>query len=141
MIKTTDKIILGVLFILLISMSSAFIAAFSDGAKQKSSGPQLILKEASFEQVNLANNENDDKEISSSELQGIDGIITESKAIEIALAEVNGKVIEVEAERENGLLLYEVVVNNQGKIAEVEVDAQTGRILEVEWEDDNEDDD
>ena len=59
--------------------------------------------------------------------------VTETQAIEIALAEVPGEVTETELEHERGKLIYEVeIAAADGQEMEVEIDAQTGEVLEVE---------
>jgi uncharacterized membrane protein YkoI len=68
--------------------------------------------------------------------------ITEEAAIEIALAEVAGKVTETELEHEDGKQVYEIeIVTAEGVEMEIEIDAATGAVLEVEAEDDDDDDD
>ena len=59
--------------------------------------------------------------------------VTETQAIEIALAEVPGQVTETELEHERGKLIYEVeIAAADGQEMEVDIDAQTGQVLEVE---------
>lgn len=70
--------------------------------------------------------------------------ISESQAIEIALAEVPGTVEEVELENEDGMSVFEIeILTADGTEMEVEISAATGDVLEVEVddEDDDEDDD
>lgn len=51
-------------------------------------------------------------------------------------AAVPGKVIEVELELEDGILVYEFkLVTPDGRLVEVEVDAATGEILKTEDDD------
>ena len=82
----------------------------------------------------------EDEEVAPEELRRINGIITEEQAIEIALGKVSGRVIEVETEREDGRLLYEIAIKDGSDITEVEIDAETGEILEIEREDDSDED-
>lgn len=66
---------------------------------------------------------------------------TAEQARQIALAEVPGEVQETELEREDGMLVYEVeILTADGVEMEVEINADTGKILEVEAEDANDDD-
>lgn len=69
--------------------------------------------------------------------------LSEAQAIELALAEVPGEVLETELEREDGMQVYEIeILGADGVEMEVEINAATGEILEVEAEDyDDEDDD
>ena len=65
-----------------------------------------------------------------------------AQAIEIALLEVPGEVQEIELEKEDGMLVYEVeIINADGEEYEVEIAADTGAVIEVEAEDDEDDDD
>lgn len=61
-----------------------------------------------------------------------------AKAIEIAAKRVPGKATDVELEFEDGKAVLEVEVFADGKVFEVEIDAETGQVLEVEEEDDDE---
>lgn len=50
---------------------------------------------------------------------------------------VEGRVVEVELEREDGRLVYEItVVSPAGRVRELAVDAATARVLEIEEDDD-----
>ena len=47
-----------------------------------------------------------------------------------------GQILEVELEREHGLLIYEIeLLDDQGRVWEFELDAASGEILEREEED------
>ncbi|MCT8136611.1 PepSY domain-containing protein [Anaerobacillus sp. CMMVII] len=62
--------------------------------------------------------------------------ITVSEASEIALAKVEGGVItEVEKERKNGRLVYEIEVKNEQYEYEFKIDQQTGEIIKIEKDD------
>lgn len=64
--------------------------------------------------------------------------LSEAQAIEIALAEVKGEVQETELEREHGNLVYEIeILTSEGREMEVEIDAETGEVLEIEAEDED----
>ncbi|MET1411774.1 PepSY domain-containing protein [Roseibium sp. HPY-6] len=68
--------------------------------------------------------------------------LDETRAIEIALAEVPGTVQETELEREDGKQVYEIeILTADGLEMEVEIDAETGAVLEVEADGDDDDDD
>ena len=67
--------------------------------------------------------------------------ITEDEAKEIVLREVGGRVTDVEVERRNGRIVYEIEIQKNGEEADVHVDATTGTIVSIEWEDEEEDDD
>lgn len=62
--------------------------------------------------------------------------ITKQQAQEIALQRIPGKVLHVDLDLENGVLVYEVYILTQdNRIFEVEVLARSGRILKIEEED------
>ncbi|MBF0126172.1 MAG: PepSY domain-containing protein [Magnetococcales bacterium] len=49
---------------------------------------------------------------------------------------LEGRLLEVELERKNGLFLYEIeLVNGQGRVVELEFDARTGKLLREKRED------
>ncbi|WP_083573880.1 PepSY domain-containing protein [Rossellomorea aquimaris] len=63
--------------------------------------------------------------------------ITESQAKEIALKQIQGTVVKVELETDNGVQVYEVDVKTPTKLFEVKIDANTGKVLKVEKENNN----
>ena len=47
-----------------------------------------------------------------------------------------GEIVEIELDREEGTLIYEVeVLSGSGRVRKVEIDARTGAVLEIEDED------
>ncbi len=66
--------------------------------------------------------------------------ISEEEAKEIAVAETGGKVTEVDTDRKNGRDAWEIEINKNGNYADVLVDMETGEVLAVEWEDEEDDD-
>ena len=74
------------------------------------------------------------------ELQEVNITVEESK--EIALTRVPGTVEEVELEDEDGYLFYEVEVDaRDGNEYEILIDAETGDVIAVESEDEDDRDD
>jgi len=64
--------------------------------------------------------------------------ITMQQAQEIALQRVPGKVMHVDMDLENGVLVYEVfIMTPQGMIFEVEILAKNGKILKIDQENDH----
>ena len=61
--------------------------------------------------------------------------LTEAEAQEIALGEVAGEVNEVEAEKEGGTIVFEFEIATDTEVKEVEVDGNTGEVLGVEIDD------
>jgi hypothetical protein len=65
--------------------------------------------------------------------------VTMEEAIKIATTQFPGKVLEAELESEDGKAVYEVeIVNTSGETRELEIDAQSGKILSSELEDQDE---
>lgn len=65
--------------------------------------------------------------------------VTMEEAIKTATTQFPGKVLEAELESEDGKAVYEVeIVNASGEIREFEIDAQSGKILSSELEDQDE---
>lgn len=59
-----------------------------------------------------------------------------AQILDAAQRAVGGEVIEVELEREDGRLLYEVeILARNGRVRTVTLDARTARVLEVEDDD------
>jgi len=74
-----------------------------------------------------------DVEITSKELELIDGLITQEQAIQIAIDYFGeGSFREFESEREGSTIIYEITLRVGDDFMEVEIDAETGRIIEVE---------
>ncbi|MGZ0051608.1 PepSY domain-containing protein [Brevibacillus gelatini] len=62
--------------------------------------------------------------------------ITQEQARQIALQQVQGRVLHVELDTENGVLVYEfIILTDQNQVYEVEVNAETGKVMKVERED------
>jgi uncharacterized membrane protein YkoI len=59
-------------------------------------------------------------------------LITPEEAIKIAIKEVNGNVEEIELEKDNGILIYDLEINNQKKEYTVNIKANSGSIVKVE---------
>lgn len=81
--------------------------------------------------------EDDDKEelVSSSGRK-----VTEEEAKKIALREIGGTVTDIEMDRDGGKNIWEVEVTKSGKQADVLIDLETGEVIEIEWEDEEDDD-
>ncbi|OMP68340.1 PepSY domain-containing protein [Domibacillus epiphyticus] len=59
--------------------------------------------------------------------------VTKQEGIDIALKEVNGEASHIELENEDGVVIYSVeITDDQGQKHEVAVDANTGKVLKVE---------
>lgn len=62
--------------------------------------------------------------------------IDSETAVQIALNQVPGQVVKVELDYEDDLLVYEVYIRTAYGLYEVKIDANTGRVIKVEREDD-----
>lgn len=73
---------------------------------------------------NLSNNNHNSK-----------NAISQADAAAIAEKTVNGKVVEIEKDEDDGFYKYEVELRTDRGEADVEIDAVTGKVLDVEWDD------
>ncbi|GGN58717.1 PepSY domain-containing protein [Oceanobacillus indicireducens] len=65
------------------------------------------------------------------------GVLSIEEVKQIALTEFEGKVTEIELDKDDGRLIYEVELRDGTHEAEIELDAMTGEIIEVEIEQDD----
>ncbi|MBS3144790.1 PepSY domain-containing protein [Candidatus Woesearchaeota archaeon] len=140
MTNTLTKIILAVVFVALVGFNSFFILGNQEKSTTRDSPVSLerMNSYAPIQQTDDDENEEQDEDLSTEELQTINGRLTEAQAKAIALETIgSGTVIDFEAERENGRLLYGITILSQGDTVEVEVDGLTGDVLEIEWGDDD----
>jgi uncharacterized membrane protein YkoI len=79
--------------------------------------------------------DDDDDVNSSNSRQNHKNIISQADAIAIAEKAVNGKVVEIEKDKDDGLIKYEVELKTGRGEADVEIDAASGKVLDVEWDD------
>ena len=66
--------------------------------------------------------------------------ISMEKAKEIALKRVKGEIISAHLEKDDGMIYYEMIIQTKNGRYEVEIDKATGKVLEVEKENDNRED-
>lgn len=98
-----------------------------------------IHVDAKTGEIVKAQKENDDRE---DRANAKSAKISINEAIKTAEKDVNGKVVSVELDREDGRLVYEAeAVTKDGQEHEVTVDANTGKVVKVEADDDDNDDD
>jgi uncharacterized membrane protein YkoI len=64
--------------------------------------------------------------------------ITLARGIAVALREVPGEALDASIELEEGAAVIDVTVYTRGRLVDVEVDGETGRVLSVEDEEDDE---
>lgn len=79
----------------------------------------------------------------STEAKGYNSLseINMERAQQIALEKVSGKIISTKTEVDDGITKYEIIVQAKDGKYEVEIDKTTGKVLEVEKEGTNGDDD
>ena len=96
---------------------------------------KIVKVEADDEENGEENDEEENDTQSQAELAK-QAKITEEEATKTALEKVPGTVNEVELEDENGTIVYGIeVVSTDGTQQDVKVDAQTGKIVKVEADD------
>ncbi|MGM9954631.1 MAG: PepSY domain-containing protein [Peribacillus sp.] len=61
--------------------------------------------------------------------------ISMEEAEKIALKQVEGQITDLEADMENGILVYELEIKQDQKEYDLEVDANTGKVLKVDLDD------
>ncbi|SDD10009.1 Uncharacterized membrane protein YkoI [Melghirimyces thermohalophilus] len=66
--------------------------------------------------------------------------ISEAQAKQIALSQAEGTISEIELDRNDGRLVYEVEVEDGQQETDMEIDAYTGKVLFMSMENDNGDD-
>ena len=88
--------------------------------------------------VKESNDDDDDDNV-----QSTDNLITEKDAIAIANKGINGKVVSIELDSDDGRYEYEIELLTKEGEYEITIDAATGKILEKDFDskDDNDDDD
>ena len=67
--------------------------------------------------------------------------ISMEKAKQIASERVKGEIVSAHLEKDDGMIHYEVIIQGKDGRYEVEIDKSTGKVLEVEKEDDHGEDD
>ena len=81
--------------------------------------------------IRVPDDDNDNEADESAQLNKL-AKITSDQAIQAALSEVPGTVIETELENENGNVVYCVEIDTGDGIKEVKIDAGNGKMLHVE---------
>ena len=62
-------------------------------------------------------------------------ILPLEKILKISRKKIQGKILEVELEHENGQLIYELeILDKKGIVWEIKIDAKTGKILKKDKE-------
>lgn len=111
-----------------------------DGEKLKEYEVRVDAYNAKVLNVREDNDNHDDvddldKVVSNSKL------ITEAKAIEIAQKQIQGTLVKIELDSDDGRYEYEIELHTAKGEAEFTIDASKGKILEYELDNDDDDDD
>lgn len=117
-----NKFIVGALSVLLILGGNVSVGALKNDTRAENSIHQ------------------EDKKLSNNTTAANVNFITKEKAKEIAISEVNGTVVEIEQELEHGRMEYKVELNTSTGEVEVRIDAESGKVVRVERDDNNSDD-
>ncbi|VDC29192.1 PepSY domain-containing protein [Pseudogemmobacter humi] len=65
-------------------------------------------------------------------------ILPLDQVLDVLRAHVTGELIEIQLEIEEGVLIYEIdLISPDGRLIEVEIDAATGRLLQLEEDEDD----
>ena len=141
--RTIEKIIVGILLVAIFGISSFVIASLREDIPSESI---LQVQDLPLETVNSlsqAINDDTEEELSPEEISRSGKTITEEQAISIAKNAVStssaGKMTDVELEKEQGILVYAVEFTKNGIETDVKIDAKTGKIVKIESDLDEED--
>lgn len=132
MIKTKDKIILGVLTVLLIGINGVFITALGSDNSQKYQGTSNLVIRDTLKENLVAQQEQEDE---NEEDLPITGSALE-RASAVALQYIGeGTVTDSEIDDEEGYYEIEITLDN-GNEVDVHLD-ESFNVISTEWEDDN----
>ncbi|MFD1020684.1 PepSY domain-containing protein [Thalassobacillus hwangdonensis] len=67
--------------------------------------------------------------------------LSESEAEKVATDKVSGEVVATEVEKDDGTIVYEFDIRTETGVTEVEVDGNTGKVLDVEQDDEDDEND
>src|SRR5699024_5572221 len=72
-----------------------------------------------------------DKQEKKKESNTSNSVLTAKDALEIAQKELSGTVIEIERDKNNGRIVYEVEVVSETEKSEMEIDAMSGKVISI----------
>ena len=147
--RTILKITLGVLIVMLFGMSTflvnALISEKSNSLNKKEIG-ESSNADAKNQLVNIfddnivAYGDEDELEEDEIKVSSYNAKITEAEAKKIVAGEVGGIVTKVDTDKIKGRDVWEIEIKKNEKYADILVDMETGEILDIEWEDEEDDD-
>ncbi|MEN2466429.1 PepSY domain-containing protein [Ornithinibacillus sp. JPR2-1] len=91
-----------------------------------------VYIDASTGEVLRVNWDDDDDRYDENHKPNMENIISIEEAKEIAVAEVGGKVIEIDLDKDDGRYEYELELRTDRGEAEITIDAESGEIVELE---------
>ncbi|WGS65504.1 PepSY domain-containing protein [Marinitoga aeolica] len=86
------------------------------------------------------NMKDSDEEKNDDNLINVKVKLTKDEAKSVALNYINGSITDIQLEDENGNIVYGVLINDGQKIHDVKIDANNGKILKDELDNDLEND-
>jgi len=110
-----------------------------DGEKSKEFEVRVDAYNAKVLNVREDNNDQDDDDDVRDNLASNTKLITETKAIEIAQEQIEGTLLELKLDSDDGRYEYELELRTTKGKAEFTIDASTGDILESELDEDDDD--
>ncbi len=69
----------------------------------------------------------------------LEGLLSEQEAMAIATKQVAGEIVKIELDKDDGRYEYEMELKTDKGEADITIDAETGKVLELELDDDNDD--
>ncbi|MED1562600.1 hypothetical protein AJ85_05830 [Alkalihalobacillus alcalophilus ATCC 27647 = CGMCC 1.3604] len=111
---------------LLLSVGATAVVAANDSDSK--GGNQTPLSDSGESIVLQSTVQN----IGETTVQKKDGLITKEEAKKAALAVLDGKIKEVERDKEDGRLIYEVEVLFEGEEYDFDIDAYTAEVIEID---------
>ncbi|OZU89170.1 hypothetical protein CIL03_09185 [Virgibacillus indicus] len=115
-----------------------------DNTAEKKSKPVQNEKPSNKQAANSSKQDNskvNNEKVKKNKESAKIAVIGESKAKRIALSQFSGKVEEIELDKDDGRLIYEVEIENGNREAEIDIDAYTGAVLVLDIDTDDDDDD
>ena len=131
---------LSVWLVLSLFLVSSVFAAEGSSGRSDSSGSAGVSVDVTA-RGGTSDDDDDDTEATVSAEVKASAKVSESEAKRIAAAETGGKATDTDTDTFEGKTVWEIEIQKDGKEADVLVDMETGAVLAVEWEEDDDTDD
>jgi len=145
--KTTEKMLTkvfaGVLVVLILGVSSLVVMAVlkDDTAVKPAIIERSVQQPVAASSVVLDDDSDGDEETGDDEteekISSAGAQVSEEEAQAIALREIGGRVSDMDTDRIRGRDAWEVEITKGSRQADVLVDMETGAVLDIEWEEDD----